>query len=79
MKKNTVTTFICDYCSKCFKNPLSCSKHEQVCKILSNDKKRLTRYIDVLVSHYHKLGYTIELKYSDTYDVDTIVDLKLRK
>lgn len=79
MQKKTKTTFVCDYCSKEFKSPTQCNSHEKICSVLTADIKRLNCYIDVIVSHYHKKGYDVEIRYSDKYDNDLIVDLKLRK
>lgn len=76
MIKKTKTTFICEYCNRVFYNPTTCLSHEDKCKILTEDTNRLISYIDTLIRCYHKKGYTIDLRYSDRYDNDLIVDLK---
>lgn len=79
MKKIIKTTFKCDYCSKEFKSPTSCFNHEKNCSKRSADIHRLTCYLDVLIHHYHKQGYQIEIRYSDSFDNELLVDLKLPK
>lgn len=79
MQKKTKTTFVCDFCSKEFKSPVHCSKHEKICSVVTADIHKLNCYIVAIVSHYHKKGYNVEIRYTDTFDNDLIVDLKLRK
>ena len=79
MQKITKTTFRCEYCKKEFKQPSTCLTHETKCKIRSNDISRLTRYVETLVLHYHKLGYNIEIRYSDYFDNGLLVDLSMPK
>lgn len=79
MKKKTKTTFVCDYCSREFKTPVQCVNHEKICSVLTADLKRLNCYIQTIVSHYHSKGYDVEIRHTDRFDNETIVDLKLRK
>lgn len=76
MKKITKAQFICDYCNRKFDNIKKCSSHELVCKILTEDRNRLVGYILTLINCYHRKGYTIDIRYSDKYSNDLIVDIK---
>lgn len=75
MKKKVKTIFQCDYCNRQFKNPVTCSEHEIKCKIKTQDIEQLTNYILCLVSHYHKKGYKIDIRYDDRWPDDLIVVL----
>lgn len=76
MKKIIKAQFICDYCYRRFDNMKNCSSHELACKILNEDKDRLVGYILTLINCYHRKGYTIDIKYSDRYDTELLVDIK---
>ena len=79
MNKIVKTVFRCDFCNRDFKDLNTCLKHETLCKVKTLDCQRLTSYLQTLISHYHNKGYEIEIRYSDKYDNDLIVDLKQRK